>query len=137
MAVTQADKAQRFRDLHKASAHFVIANAWDAGSARILTALGFKALATSSGACAGVLGGQSLNPEERTMKRLCAWAARGPAAGITGIKGACGFIYLIYPIELLGIRAASILFETNCRAFLSLPAATEKIRCNLISPNNL
>ena len=35
---------------------FVIANAWDAGSARILTALGFKALATSSGACAGVLG---------------------------------------------------------------------------------
>ena len=35
---------------------FVIANAWDAGSARILTALGFKALATSSGASAGVLG---------------------------------------------------------------------------------
>ena len=35
---------------------FVIANAWDAGSARILTGLGFKALATSSGACAGVLG---------------------------------------------------------------------------------
>jgi 2-methylisocitrate lyase-like PEP mutase family enzyme len=34
----------------------VIANAWDAGSARILAALGFPALATSSGACAGVLG---------------------------------------------------------------------------------
>jgi 2-methylisocitrate lyase-like PEP mutase family enzyme len=56
MAVTQADKAQRFRDLHKASAHFVIANAWDAGSARILEGLGFAALATSSGAQAGVLG---------------------------------------------------------------------------------
>src|SRR5207302_7631075 len=30
--------------------------AWDAGSARILAGLGFAALATSSGACAGTLG---------------------------------------------------------------------------------
>ncbi|WP_428531388.1 isocitrate lyase/PEP mutase family protein [Rhodopila sp.] len=52
----QADKAHRFRTLHQAADSFVIANAWDAGSARMLTALGFKALATSSGACAGVLG---------------------------------------------------------------------------------
>lgn len=51
-----AEKAQRFRALHEAPETFVIANAWDAGSARILTTLGFKALATSSGACAGVLG---------------------------------------------------------------------------------
>jgi 2-methylisocitrate lyase-like PEP mutase family enzyme len=50
----QSDKAERFRALHAET--FVIANAWDAGSARILTALGFKALASSSGACAGVLG---------------------------------------------------------------------------------
>jgi 2-methylisocitrate lyase-like PEP mutase family enzyme len=50
----QAEKARRFRALHDET--FVIANAWDAGSARILAALGFKALATSSGACAGVLG---------------------------------------------------------------------------------
>jgi 2-methylisocitrate lyase-like PEP mutase family enzyme len=34
----------------------VIANVWDAGSARILAGLGFQALATSSGASAGVLG---------------------------------------------------------------------------------
>src|SRR5204862_3752574 len=32
------------------------ANAWDAGSARMLAALGYPALATSSGACAGTLG---------------------------------------------------------------------------------
>jgi 2-methylisocitrate lyase-like PEP mutase family enzyme len=54
--MSQSEKAERFRFLHAASETFVIANAWDAGSARILTALGFKALATSSGACAGVLG---------------------------------------------------------------------------------
>lgn len=37
-------------------AFFVIPNAWDGGSARILAGLGFKALATSSGACAATLG---------------------------------------------------------------------------------
>jgi 2-methylisocitrate lyase-like PEP mutase family enzyme len=31
----------------------VIANPWDAGSARVLAGLGFEALATSSGASAG------------------------------------------------------------------------------------
>jgi 2-methylisocitrate lyase-like PEP mutase family enzyme len=56
MAVTQSDKAARFRALHEAPGAFVIPNPWDAGSARILTALGFPALATSSGASAGVLG---------------------------------------------------------------------------------
>ena len=51
---TPAEKAKRFRALH--SGCFVIANAWDAGSARILAGLGFQALATSSGAHAGTLG---------------------------------------------------------------------------------
>src|SRR2546421_1222769 len=53
---TQADKAKRFRELHQGPRAFVIANPWDAGSARILAGLGFRALATSSGACAGTLG---------------------------------------------------------------------------------
>ena len=50
----QSDKARAFRALHEGC--FVIANAWDAGSARILAGLGFQALATSSGAHAGTLG---------------------------------------------------------------------------------
>ena len=56
MAVSQADKAARFRALHEGPGAFVIANPWDAGSARLLAALGFPALATSSGASAGTLG---------------------------------------------------------------------------------
>jgi 2-methylisocitrate lyase-like PEP mutase family enzyme len=56
MPSSQADKANAFRALHQAPGFFVIANAWDAGSARILAGLGFQALATSSGASAGVLG---------------------------------------------------------------------------------
>lgn len=53
---TQPEKATRFRALHAGPGAFVIPNPWDAGSARLLASLGFPALATSSGACAGVLG---------------------------------------------------------------------------------
>jgi 2-methylisocitrate lyase-like PEP mutase family enzyme len=53
---TTAQKAETFRALHTAPGSFVIANAWDAGSAKLLRGLGFAALATSSGAEAGVLG---------------------------------------------------------------------------------
>ncbi len=56
MTVSQADKAKKFRALHEAPGAFVIANPWDAGSARVLAGLGYQALATSSGAKAGVLG---------------------------------------------------------------------------------
>jgi len=56
MTASQHDKAIRFRALHEGPAAFLIANAWDAGSARILDGLGFTALATSSGASAAVFG---------------------------------------------------------------------------------
>ena len=54
--VTQQEKAVRFQALHRGPAAFVIPNPWDGGSARLLAGLGFQALATSSGAAAGVLG---------------------------------------------------------------------------------
>src|SRR5512146_2081338 len=56
MSVTQDEKATRFRALHAGPGAFVIPNPWDAGSARVLAGLGFQALATSSGASAGVVG---------------------------------------------------------------------------------
>jgi 2-methylisocitrate lyase-like PEP mutase family enzyme len=48
-------KAAEFRALHAGEA-FVIPNPWDAGSARVLAALGFKALATTSSGFAFTLG---------------------------------------------------------------------------------
>jgi 2-methylisocitrate lyase-like PEP mutase family enzyme len=45
--MTQQERGERFRALH-AGKPFVIPNPWDAGSARMLEALGFKALATTS-----------------------------------------------------------------------------------------
>src|SRR6478672_12078619 len=56
MTVTQSDKAAQFRALHQAPDAFVVANVWDGGSARMMAVLGFPALATSSGASAGLLG---------------------------------------------------------------------------------
>jgi len=56
MTDAQQDKARAFRALHEGTEIFVIANVWDAGSARMMAALGFPALATSSAAAAGVLG---------------------------------------------------------------------------------
>ncbi len=51
----QEQKAEEFRALHSGEP-FVIPNPWDAGSARVLAALGFKALATTSSGFAFTLG---------------------------------------------------------------------------------
>src|SRR5215207_5027364 len=52
---SQQRKAEQFRALHEGDA-FVIPNPWDAGSAKVLAALGFKALATTSAGFAFTLG---------------------------------------------------------------------------------
>src|SRR5436190_22258410 len=54
--MTRTQKVACLRALHEGPGAFVIANAWDAGSARVLAGLGFKALATSSAAAANTLG---------------------------------------------------------------------------------
>jgi len=56
MSATLNDKAERFRALHQGPRAFVFPNPWDTVSARMLTALGFEALATSSGAMAAMYG---------------------------------------------------------------------------------
>jgi 2-methylisocitrate lyase-like PEP mutase family enzyme len=55
LSSTQQEKAADFRALHEGEP-FVIPNPWDAGSARVLEALGFKALATTSAGFAFTLG---------------------------------------------------------------------------------
>jgi len=46
--VTRDQKYQAFRAVHERAGAFVIPNPWNAGTARILTALGFEAMATTS-----------------------------------------------------------------------------------------
>src|ERR687897_3431064 len=53
--MTRQEKAEAFRALHSGEA-FVIPNPWDARSAKVLAALGFKALASTSSGFAFTLG---------------------------------------------------------------------------------
>ena len=53
---SQADKASAFHALHERAGAFIIPNPWDAGTAKLLAALGFEALATTSLGLANTLG---------------------------------------------------------------------------------
>ena len=84
MSISQADKAKKIRALHEAPRAFVIPNPWDAGSARVLAGLGYEALATSSGAKAGVLGkrdGKVSREEALANARAIAEAVDLPVIG--------------------------------------------------------
>lgn len=53
---SQAEKASRFMELHRAGEPLLMPNPWDAGSAKVLASLGFQALATTSSGSAATLG---------------------------------------------------------------------------------
>ena len=55
-AEDQFQRGAAFRDLHAGDGAFVIPNPWDAGTARLLSQLGFAALATTSAGLAFALG---------------------------------------------------------------------------------
>ncbi|HEY1654383.1 MAG TPA: isocitrate lyase/phosphoenolpyruvate mutase family protein [Candidatus Tumulicola sp.] len=68
--MTRAEKARLFQALHARPGAFVIPNPWDAGTARILAALGFEALTTTSAGLAFALGrrdGAGLISREETL----------------------------------------------------------------------
>jgi 2-methylisocitrate lyase-like PEP mutase family enzyme len=58
---TQADKAVAFRELHQRPGAFIIPNPWDAGTAKLLAAMGFEALATTSLGLANTLGRNTIS----------------------------------------------------------------------------
>jgi 2-methylisocitrate lyase-like PEP mutase family enzyme len=65
--VSAAAAAARLRELHRPGDPLVLPNVWDAGSARIVAATGFPAVATSSAAVAESLGyadGEAMPVEE-------------------------------------------------------------------------
>jgi 2-methylisocitrate lyase-like PEP mutase family enzyme len=63
MTATRHEKYSVFRALHERPGAFVIPNPWDAGSAKILAALGFEALATTSAGYAFSTGHLDASPE--------------------------------------------------------------------------
>nr|WP_068890820.1 isocitrate lyase/phosphoenolpyruvate mutase family protein [Pedobacter panaciterrae] len=66
-------RAEEFRALHQRTGVFVIPNPWDAGSAKILETLGFKALATTSAGLAYSLAkpdGHAAITREQTLQNV-------------------------------------------------------------------
>jgi 2-methylisocitrate lyase-like PEP mutase family enzyme len=53
---TQVEKAQLFAQLHQGGTPLLLPNPWDAGSAKVLVAVGFRALATTSSGFAATVG---------------------------------------------------------------------------------
>ncbi len=69
----QLKKAQYFKELHQRTGIFVIPNPWDTGSAKMLAALGFQALATTSAGLAyslGVPDGDGTLTREETLANV-------------------------------------------------------------------
>jgi 2-methylisocitrate lyase-like PEP mutase family enzyme len=58
---TQLAKAELFRALHQRPGAFIIPNPWDAGTAKLLAAMGFEALATTSLGLANTLGSATVS----------------------------------------------------------------------------
>ena len=58
---TQMEKAEAFRALHARASAFIIPNPWDAGTAKLLAAMGFEALATTSLGLANTLGSATVS----------------------------------------------------------------------------
>lgn len=60
---SQLEKAKLFRALHERPGAFIIPNPYDAGTAKLLAAMGFEALATTSLGLANMLGRTSVSLE--------------------------------------------------------------------------
>ncbi|MET4216342.1 2-methylisocitrate lyase-like PEP mutase family enzyme [Bradyrhizobium sp. LM6.10] len=58
---TQLEKAKAFQNLHTRPGAFIIPNPWDAGTAKLLAAMGFEALATTSLGLANTLGSSTVS----------------------------------------------------------------------------
>ena len=130
--MTQAEKAAAFRDLH-AGDPFVIPNPWDAGSARVLASLGFRALASTSSGFAYTLGRKD---GEATLDEVVEHTAaldratdlpvsidleNGYAADADGVAGA------IARIAEAGAVGGSIEDYDRARGIYDLPEALERV----------
>ena len=83
MSSNQSEKARVFAALHEQSGLFVIANAFDGCSARMLASIGFEALATSSWVQAALLGkrdGGTTRTEALAHARLIVEATELPVS---------------------------------------------------------
>jgi len=152
-----ADKVDAFRALHVPGVPLLVANPWDAGSARLLVSAGFRALATTSSGHAATLGRlDGLVTREEAIDHAAAIAlavdvpvsadlengfaddpdgvfATIAAAAAAGLAGASVEDFTgrpddpIYPIELAADRVAAAALAARGDPGLVLTARAENL----------
>jgi len=126
--MAQAEKGTAFAALHERGC-FVIPNPWDAGSARVLEALGFQALATTSSGFAFTLGRRdgrvSLDELAAHVRSLCEASSLPVSVDLEdGLGDAAGAIRRMAEAGAVG---ASIEDWDRSGALLSREAAAERV----------
>ncbi len=129
-----ADKARRFREMHLGPKLLVIANAWDAGSARVFEAAGIRAVGTGS---AGVAFSHGFRDDERiprdVMLRAIAEMVRAVDVPVTAdiLAGMGDSIDAVVATvrEAIALGAAGVNIEDSDETgLLDAGYQTEKIR---------
>ena len=123
MPLSQHDKAVQFRALHEQPRAFIIANAWDAGSAQLLAGLGFPAIATSS--AASVTGRPSrCRYEPRTSCPHCRQVTRSLVEGVR-------LVHLTHAVDMRGSLTAGEAASAgnDCRSAGSISDSTAATAC--------
>jgi 2-methylisocitrate lyase-like PEP mutase family enzyme len=126
-------KAVAFRDLHNGPT-FIIPNPWDAGSARALEALGFRALATTSSGFAFTLGRRDGNVSlDEVLEHVEALDRAGSLPVSADLENgyaddAAGVATAIRRVAEAGAVGASIEDHDPRRGIYPLPEAVERVR---------
>lgn len=120
-----AEKAEMLRKLHSGPSLLVLPNAWDAGSARVIAAAGFPAVATTSGGVARALGYEDhQNAPVTEMIGAAARVVRAVDVPVTiDFEAGYGLTPTDIVRHLLMIGAAGLNFEDTDHAGGGLTAA--------------
>ncbi len=87
----QAAKARTFQQLHEREGAFILANAWDAGSARLLAHCGFEAIGTTSAGFAFSIGEADRVPDRESVLANAADIVRATSLPVSAdLKNAFG-----------------------------------------------
>ena len=138
-------RARLFREMHRGPALLVLANAWDAGSARVFEAAGMRAVGTGS---AGVAFSHGYRDDERiprdVMLRAIDEMVRAVAVPVTAdiLAGMGDSIDAVVATvrEVIALGAAGVNIEDSSDAgLLDVGEQTEKIRavCDAVATSGV
>jgi 2-methylisocitrate lyase-like PEP mutase family enzyme len=131
--VSQSDRAAAFAALHRIGAGFVLPNAWDAGTARILEQVGFGAIATTSAGIAWSRGVRDSGLARAEMVECIGRIADAVDCPVTAdlesgyADTAAGVAETIAEVARLGVVGANLEDQPGDGVLFDLGEAVERI----------